>query len=365
MVRPMVPTGIGILDDLLQGGLPVGAITEIAGGLSSGRTACAQAFVAQMLRRGGVGAWVDASDSFDAESAAANGVDLRRLLWVRCGGKAEQPCQEGLTAEQRVCAVHTTGPVVGGGGSPHPRNEVRGLPEAVDAFLTRGGSAPVRQAKAGTPGAPNRRLGPIDRTEQVASDRQPARRGQHVLEGRLEARCVASQRRERSTGGAGDVTGRASMEPEPRTQPQRRGRMQSPGVWDRLDQALRSADLLMQAGGFGVMVLDLGGIAPECVNRVPPATWFRFRAAADKARSSFLLLTRHPSAQSSAEMVLRARAACPADGTVLTGIPIAVEILRQRFTPAANKVVSMRRPPQRSETDRAMWSAPTVWVGGR
>ena len=56
--------------------------------------------------------------------------------------------------------------------------------------------------------------------------------------------------------------------------------------WTRLDQALRATDLLLQAGGFAAIVLDLGDTAPEHGNRIPLATWFRFRQAADRTRST-------------------------------------------------------------------------------
>ena len=71
--------------------------------------------------------------------------------------------------------------------------------------------------------------------------------------------------------------------PRPRTQPTR--------PWARIEQALRVTDLLLQAGGFSAIVLDLGGIAPEFAARVPLATWFRYRAAAERTQASLLLLT--------------------------------------------------------------------------
>jgi len=78
------PTGISQVDRLLDGGLPVGAISEVTGPDSSGRTSLALAFLAGRTQEGRVCAWVDADDAFDAESAAASGVCLRQLLWVRC-----------------------------------------------------------------------------------------------------------------------------------------------------------------------------------------------------------------------------------------------------------------------------------------
>lgn len=64
--------------------LQKGEITEIVGGLSSGRTSLLLAALATATRQGGVAALVDAEDSFDVASAQRAGVDLRRVLWVRC-----------------------------------------------------------------------------------------------------------------------------------------------------------------------------------------------------------------------------------------------------------------------------------------
>jgi hypothetical protein len=78
------PCGIAAVDDFLGGGLPVGAISEISGPESSGRTGLALSFLAQRTSAGQVCAWVDVNDMLDPESAAANGVSLRQVLWVRC-----------------------------------------------------------------------------------------------------------------------------------------------------------------------------------------------------------------------------------------------------------------------------------------
>ena len=84
-----VSTGVAALD-ALTGGLPRGALSEIAGPASSGRTGVMLAALAEATRRQEVCALVDASDSFDPASAAAIGVDLERLLWVRCSDIARQ-----------------------------------------------------------------------------------------------------------------------------------------------------------------------------------------------------------------------------------------------------------------------------------
>src|SRR5580692_3343911 len=71
VIRPVAPTGVPAVDELLGGGLPVGAITEIVGPESSGRTAITLSFLSNLTRAGRVCAWVDASDVLSPESAAA------------------------------------------------------------------------------------------------------------------------------------------------------------------------------------------------------------------------------------------------------------------------------------------------------
>jgi hypothetical protein len=58
-------------------------VSEIAGPPSSGRTSLAFALLAHATARGEVVAVVDAGDALDPPSAAAAGIDLARLLWVR------------------------------------------------------------------------------------------------------------------------------------------------------------------------------------------------------------------------------------------------------------------------------------------
>lgn len=91
IVRRVAPTGVAALDELLEGGLPLGAISEMTGPECSGRSAVALSFVSLLTRAGSVCAWIDVSDSFDPESATAARVDLSRLLWVRCAVSAERP----------------------------------------------------------------------------------------------------------------------------------------------------------------------------------------------------------------------------------------------------------------------------------
>ena len=91
-IRPapeMVSSGVPAID-ALTGGLPRGCLTEICGPASSGRTTLLLAALAAATRRGEFCAVVDASDALDPQSAAAAGVELERLLWVRCGEDSPQ-----------------------------------------------------------------------------------------------------------------------------------------------------------------------------------------------------------------------------------------------------------------------------------
>ena len=219
-VHETAAVGIAEIDSQLSGGFPVGAISEITGPATSGRTCLALAFIAERTSEGKVCAWVDVSDALDPESAAANGVCLRRLLWVRCRNEAE----------------------------------------------------------------------------------------------------------------------RANGKP-----------------WTRLDQAIRAVDLLLQAGGFAAIVLDMGDTAREHGRRIPLATWYRFRQAAEQARCCLLVLGSAAYAQSSAEVVLECAPRGASGSTVLQGYAFDVQLTRQR---SASAMAVIRKPPA------STWTVPNAWATG-
>jgi hypothetical protein len=82
------PSGIAALDGQIRG-IPQGALTQIYGpqSISSGKTALLVSLMAQVTRREQFCALVDAGDCFDPASAETAGVDLARVLWVRCAAK--------------------------------------------------------------------------------------------------------------------------------------------------------------------------------------------------------------------------------------------------------------------------------------
>jgi hypothetical protein len=184
-----VSTGMSALD-ALTGGIPRGALSEITGPASSGRTGVMLAALAQATRREEACALIDASDNFDPASAAAASVDLDRLLWVRCN--------------------------------------------------------------------------------------------EHSL---------SSPRRDQRRTALG-----------------------------RLEQVLKVTDLLLQAGGFGMVVLDLGDIPTESTRRVPLTSWFRFRRAVEPTATVLLVVEQEPCAKTCASLVVRLQrtAVCARDAAPTT-----------------------------------------------
>ncbi len=186
-----VSTGVPALDTV-TGGLPRGALSEIAGPSSSGRTGVMLAALAGATRRQEICALVDASDSFNPASAKTAGIDLSRLLWVRCNEPSSAPRHTEKTANAAF-------------GRP------RSLTRAGFAFAT------------------------------------------------------------------------------------------------TMEQVLKVTDLLLQGGGFGMVVLDMGDIPSESVRRVPLTSWFRFRRAVEPTATVLLLVEQEPWAGTCASLVVQMR----------------------------------------------------------
>ncbi len=79
-------------------------------------------------------------------------------------------------------------------------------------------------------------------------------------------------------------------------------------VWVRcrgsLDVAFQAADVLLQAGGFGVVVLDLCSCSSRALNRVPPSWWYRFRRAVESASSAMLVLSERAQSLQASELAV-------------------------------------------------------------
>jgi len=70
------------------------------------------------------------------------------------------------------------------------------------------------------------------------------------------------------------------------------------------EHAMRAADLLLHAGGFGVVLLDLCGARPQTLNRIPLSYWFRFQRAIEHTPTILLICAEKPQARSCARYSL-------------------------------------------------------------
>lgn len=315
VIRECMPTGIAAMDALLEGGFPLGAITEMIGPECSGRTTLALSFLAQITKADRVCAWIDVSNTLSPESAASSGLDIKRLLWVRCGVlPPDSPVStyhgDFVLPDKYLAPAIPQKGLHGGGFGPHPRMESKGLSNGVGDLLRHNAITPLRPPP------------------------------QHTFQDVIEPHTLKPANWPRSST--------SSAKP-----------------WSRIEQALRATDLLLQGGGFSAIVLDLGSIAPEVVSRIPLATWFRYGASAERNHASVLLLTQHACTKSSAGLVLRLGAApsISPEKVVLTGLNLHVEVLRQRFTEAPSNVIPLRKPPHKANA--AIWQSKTVWSGVR
>lgn len=85
----VLSSGVPQIDSFTGGGLPRGAITEIFGPASSGRTSCLHSVLAHATAHEEVCALVDTSNAFDPNSASQAGINSERLLWIRCANNLE------------------------------------------------------------------------------------------------------------------------------------------------------------------------------------------------------------------------------------------------------------------------------------
>lgn len=82
-------TGLGEVDSFIGGGLPRGAITEVFGPASSGRTSFMLSALAHATEHQEICALVDTNNSFDPKSASQAEINFERLFWIRCANNLE------------------------------------------------------------------------------------------------------------------------------------------------------------------------------------------------------------------------------------------------------------------------------------
>ena len=326
-IRPapeMVPFGIAALDEL-TGGVPRGCLTEMVGSSSSGRTSVMMSLMAEVTRRQEVCALIDATDSFDPASAEKAGVDLKRVLWVRCGKERSQ--------ESGVRSQKSAVPLV-----PAFASNVSNA-EQVHQAITTGCFETARGRREIT-------------MQQVAPPAKNISWSIHQnYDARLRHRMLNGSEEERFTPAKPRTMQAAPQAPRPTPQLAMKNAVQARAAkWNRLDQALKAADLLLQSGGFGLILVDLGDIAPEQARRIPLTSWFRFRRVVENTPTIFMVMARISCAKTCASLVMnfhaeplrsgkeesgvrsRESAVVPLTHTsLLDGLNIHVEVARTRL----------------------------------
>ena len=71
-----------------------------------------------------------------------------------------------------------------------------------------------------------------------------------------------------------------------------------------LSKAMQATDLVLRAGGFGVVWLDLDGIDARALSCIPVSHWYRFRRAVEETETALLVLARQSCAGASAHRKL-------------------------------------------------------------
>jgi hypothetical protein len=225
--------------------------------------------LATITRRQEVCALIDVTDSFDPASGEAAGIDLKRLLWVRCG-RAVSSCE-------------------------FPASNV-------GAAVTRSFAPPDKQGCLS-------HMRPATTMRDVAP---PAKNISWSIHQNYDARL-----RHAITGGCYEMgRGRtvssfefpASKPPQHAPLGTRNWKLETrnpSSKWTKLDQALKATDLLLQSGGFGLIAIDLGDISIEQARRIPLTSWFRFRRVVENTPTILLLVARDSCAKTCASLVLQ------------------------------------------------------------
>src|ERR1035437_5044693 len=90
------------------------------------------------------------------------------------------------------------------------------------------------------------------------------------------------------------------------------------------EHALKAADLLIQGGGFGLVVMDLGDTAPQAARRISLASWFRLRRAVEHTPTILVSLARQSNAKTCASLVIE----CGRNATTWSGARSVSRLLR-------------------------------------
>jgi hypothetical protein len=105
--------------------------------------------------------------------------------------------------------------------------------------------------------------------------------------------------------------------------------------------------LILQAGGFGLVVLDLADVPMTALRRLPPATWLRVQRAVEGREMACVLLTPEPLSRSAGglTLALTARATWHGDAEhsrVMTGLTLEGHVISPRRRMEGDLTLSAR-----------------------
>ena len=82
--------------------------------------------------------------------------------------------------------------------------------------------------------------------------------------------------------------------------------LQAKGQSDRvMDRAVKALNLVLQAGGFDLVVFDCAEMLPDAIRRLPFTSWFRLQRVIEGSRTVCLLLGPAPIARSASGVSIR------------------------------------------------------------
>ena len=95
-----------------------------------------------------------------------------------------------------------------------------------------------------------------------------------------------------------------------------------------LEHAFKSTDLLLHAGGFGLVILDLGDVAGKDARRIISSWWYRFRRTVEDRPTVVTVISEEACTRSCAALTLELKAAPEWSGNLLR--QNAIKVNRQR-----------------------------------
>lgn len=227
-------------------------------------------------------ALVDVSGVFDAYFAAEIDVDMEKLLWVRCGESRtkEQAAERvALLSQSMSLELMMAGPLnmnlLEADGVLAGMTGIGGdVPGSLTGLAEHAIKKPVQGVSLQEPlmVAGDARL----RVELMESNIGTSRSSSSSLTRRYSSYEAVSRNR---------LDLKQQMKP--------------------LEKAFKSADILLQNGGFGLIAVDLSGVDERLLRKVPKATWFRFSRVAEKTQTTLVFLAAYPAAGNCSAWTLR------------------------------------------------------------